>query len=166
MTGSCYDDDEINSTTYDLENSEVRVARGITLVFGRYYGKCQGNACVELFMLQENTLREDNYDDLPVLGEFYSGNFIGFKGSEQVKIESLLSDFPQDMLYDSKSIYNTIGQPDNGDWGALYLEYHDVDIHKQFLIDIKQDNIPKAYRNYMELINATVDHVAKVNTQH
>ena len=161
LTNSCYDDEGVTSLESD---SRVIEARGVTLKFGRYFGKCQGNSCVEIFMLQENILREDNTDHLPVNGEFYNGNFVDFKGSTTVKIDGVLSDFPKTLL-NNKPMFNTIGQPNAGDWGGIYLEYQDVNTHKQYLIDLNRSNIPKELRIYVGLIDSTIDQIGEINNQ-
>lgn len=159
VTNSCYDNEGITNP-----ESRVVEARGVTLKFGRYFGKCQGNRCVEIFLLQEFVLKEDSSDQLPVFGEYYKGKFVGFKGANIIDTERLLLEFPNDLL-NSKLNYSIIGQPDAGDWGGIYVEYEDYKHHKQFLIDLNTNNIPKYLKSYVYLIDEKINEIGDVNNQ-
>lgn len=156
VTNSCFNDDGVTNTNPDSDE--------VTLKFGRYYGKCIGNACVEVFLLQGDILKEDTTDQLPIKGEFYDGDFVDFKGSSTIKIDGILSDFPESLL-SNKAVFNTIGQPNASDLGAIYLEYQDINIHKQFLVDLNTRNIPKELISYINDIDETIDHIGDINNQ-
>ena len=141
-------------------NSNASTNRGPTITFGRYYGKCQGNACVEIFRLIDVTLLEDTVDGYPVSGEFYKGNFKKFKGADGIKTNDILSDFPLTLL-NTKTI--TYGTPDAGDWGGIYLEYQDGFQHRSWLLDLKTGNIPKHLRAYVNLINEKITKIGEIN---
>ena len=161
-TNSCYDDEGVTSAR--LEKS-IKPERGVVLKFGRYYGKCIGNTCVEIFSLQKNILLEDKLDNKPLPDVFYKGDFVKFKGSSNVDAQQVLKELPIQLLQ-TKSTFNKIGQPDAGDWGGIYIEYEDINQHKQFLIDLNTKNIPKYLRSYVYLIDEKVDEIGEINNQY
>ncbi|PHS10916.1 MAG: hypothetical protein COA88_01105 [Kordia sp.] len=153
-----------NSVDSNIEfaasNSNASTYRGPTITFGRYYGKCQGNACVEIFRLIENILLEDVLDKYPASGAFYEGDFVNFKGSDKIKTNDMLSNFPLELL-GSKLI--TYGTPDAGDWGGVYLEYQDGFQHRSWLLDLRTNNVPKYLRPYVTLIDKKITEIADIN---
>jgi hypothetical protein len=146
----------------ELNNEDEFVNVSPTLVFGRYYGKCQGNACIEIFKLYKSRLLEDTVDKYPGSGTFYQGKFVNFKGSDRIKTSDLLPSFPLELL-DSKII--TYGTPDAGDWGGIYLEYQDGLHHRYWFLDLHPENIPKNLRAYVALIDETITEIGEINNQ-
>lgn len=130
------------------------------ITFGRYYGKCQGVTCVEIFKLVDFTLLKDRLDRYPTSGSFYQGKFVGFKGSNQIITSDILSSFPLELL-DSKSII--YGTPDAGDWGGIYLEYEDGNHHRYWFLDLKVENNPKNLRAYVALIDKKITLIGEIN---
>lgn len=161
LTNSCYDDEGVTSVE---SGAKIAKQKGVTLKFGRYFGKCQGNLCVEIFMLQENKLREDISDTYPLSNQFYKGVFVPVKGVSNISTEELLLEFPIKLL-ETKATYNRIGMPDAGDWGGIYVEYEDYEHHKQFLIDLNTNNIPKYLKSYVYLIDEKINEIGDVNNQ-
>lgn len=154
---SCHDDE-----IYNLED-EAKVetfakadSRNATLVFGRYYGKCEGDYCVKIFKLKNKQLKEAVKSSRPAFGEFYEGVFSMIKVSDKINITELFSDFPS-MLLRSKETHSIIGLPDAGDWGGIYLEYKDEKLHKQWFLDLNANNLPKELVNYTSLINEKIN---------
>ncbi len=134
--------------------------KGPTITFGRYYGKCLGSACVDIFKLIDTTLLEDTEDNYPGSGTFYLGDFVSFKGSDRIKTDDILPNFPLELL-DSKLI--TYGTPDAGDWGGIYLEYQDGIQHRYWFLDLNVENNPNYLRAYVVLIDEKVSELREIN---
>lgn len=158
IANSCSDDDDAVTRS----DSDSRIE---TLIFGRYFGECEGNACVEIFRLQDGVLQEDMSDEIPFRGYFFIGDFTDFKGATKIKSDELLSEFPLELLRE-KSDFHTIGQPNSGDWGNVYLEYKKNDIHKQFVIDNNTNNLPSYLVKYVKKIEETINEVSKINSDY
>ena len=134
--------------------------RGPTITFGRYYGRCLGNQCIETFKLIDITLLEDTVDKYPASGTYYQGNFVDFKGADKINTSEILPNFPLELL-DSKLV--TYGTPDAGDWGGIYLEYQDGNYHRYFFIDLYTKNIPKYLIEYVAIIDKKITEIGKIN---
>lgn len=156
IINSCYDDEGVTRS-----DSDPKVE---TLIFGKYFDKCQGNACVEIFKLQDGVLEEDMSDVSPFKGYFFMGDFTEFKGSTVIKTEALL-EFPSGLL-DTRDTYNTIGQPNSADQGSIYLEYQNNDIHKQFIIDADTNNLPEYLREYIIKMKVIIGEIGEVNNDY
>lgn len=159
FVNSCSDDEGMSSSEQVPRVVEVK---GPTITFGRYYGKCIGNSCIEIFRLIDLTLLEDTLDNYPISGVFYQGKFTQFKGSAKIKTSDILPSFPLELL-DSK--VTTYGTPDAGDWGGIYLEYQDGDYHRYWFLDLHIGNNPKFVREYVTLLNDRITEIGEVNNQ-
>jgi len=166
LFSSCENEEDLFIENTDL-NTEASVGsiiesanRGPTIIFGRYYGKCFGNECVEIFKLVDIILLEDTEDNYPATGTFYKGSFVSFKGADRVNTSQILSSFPLELL-GSKLI--TYGAPDAGDWGGIYLEYQDGNHHRFWFLDLKAENTPKYLRSYITLIDKKITEIGEIN---
>ena len=180
LFNSCENEEDlfVDDPSTDIEiNAKIAnesANRGPTITFGRYFGKCQGNSCVEIFRLIEFTLLEDVLDNYPssqnsliknlntgeLEGKAYVGDFRPFKGSDKIKTSDILPNFPLELL-DSKII--TYGTPDAGDWGGIYLEYQDGLHHRYWFLDLKNTNNPKHLREYVNLIDKKITEIGEIN---
>lgn len=108
-----------------------------TLIFGHFYGKCSGEQCVETYKLENNILYED------VLDQYAGGDHQNF-GFQQLpdnlkkKLPDLSSLLPA-QLYKEAS---TIGMPDAGDWGGIYIQVRKQGVSHWWLIDKAEYNLP------------------------
>jgi hypothetical protein len=100
------------------------------LIFGHFYGMCEGEQCV------------DKAQFTPL-------------GREQFqKAQHLRASFPLELLQQSDTV---IGQPDAGDWGGLYIEYHQDGVRKFWLIDKMKTNVPIQYHDFVDRVEAAVE---------
>jgi len=136
------------------------VNRGPTITFGRYYGKCLGKGCIDVFKLIDVTLLEDTLDMYPASGTFYQGKFTNFIGADKINTSDILPNFPLELL---KSKLITYGTPDAGDWGGLYLEYQDGVDHRYWFLDLKVENNPRYLRTYIALIDKKITEIGEIN---
>ena len=161
---SCELDEAIPvSNTPDLTiEDRASKNRGLVLIFGRYYGRCLAESCIDIFWTNGNTLLEDKVDAYPSSTSFYNGKFTEIKGSEQIKTDELLSGFPES-LFLTPSNFNVIGTPDAGDWGGIYLQYRDNNKQIQWLVDKNTRNIPKQLVAYINDVNDKVDEIQEIS---
>lgn len=166
LFNSCENEDElfIDNPIPDIyeRTSDGLITNGATLTFGRYYGKCLGNSCIEIFKLNDDKLWEDVIDRYPSSDSFYEGRFTEFNGSEKIKTEVLFNQLPSE-LFKYKSDFNTIGEPDAVDAGGIYLEFQSLGVRKLWLIDLSKRNVPKYIAIYVELINNTIDEIGEID---
>lgn len=123
------------------------------LVFGHFYGECNGDKCIQIYRLEKNQLLQDTKHSYPSSANFYAANYIPLSQQKWVIAEDLIDYFPTDLLTEPK---NVIGQPDAGDWGGLYVEYNFNGTKKFWLIDKMKSNVPNKYWNFIDKINEKI----------
>ena len=123
------------------------------LIFGTFYGKCAGEECVETYKIEQDRLLED-HKDVYAVGGFYV--FDDFTVLSQAKFDLVkdLVDFLPDTLKQSES--GVIGQPDAGDWGGAFVELKSGNLHRYWLLDQLESNMPQVYNDFVDKINEKV----------
>lgn len=137
-----------NEVQTPVENSTDQV------VFGRFYGFCEGESCIEFFKIQNNHLFEDSNDTYPTWNDFYVGNFQALSVEKYNAVSNLMVDFPTALLTDSKTVF---GLPDASDGGGLYFEYQVGGVHKFWVFDQFLTNVPAEYHVFLNKINQKID---------
>lgn len=136
------------------EEQPEPVATDDYLVFGHFYGFCQGENCVEIFKLADTTLFEDQNDIYPWIDStFYNGDFIELDAEKFALADGLLDFFPEELLDEEEK---TIGLPDAGDWGGLYIEYKVGDTHQAWILDQMKDNVPNYLHDFIDECNERI----------
>ena len=121
------------------------------LVFGTFYGECGGEDCVEIFKIEKDRLLEDRKDIYPNGIGFYPFDDFDVLPQDKFDLVKDLVDFlPPSLLQAEIGVY---GQPDAGDWGGAYVEYKAGNIHKYWLLDQMDNNMPDAFNQFVEKIN-------------
>lgn len=120
------------------------------LIFGHFYGECIGESCVEIFKLTDQELFEDKNDFYPNSSNKIEANFEKLESEKYLKCETLLNSIPEN-LWQEEDI--TIGIPDAGDWGGIYVEYHKNGKTKFWLIDQMKSNVPDYLHSFIDEIN-------------
>jgi hypothetical protein len=124
------------------------------IIFGHFYGFCAGEECIEIYCLEENRLLEDKKDVYPNSFAYYDADFQEISSAQFNDVKDLMEFFPDTLLLINDV---TIGQPDAGDWGGLYVEYN-VDGHRQFwLIDMSKDNVYTSLHPFVDKINEKIE---------
>lgn len=124
------------------------------LVFGHFYGMCQGEACIEIFRLEDKRLLEDSRDEYPSHSNFYNADFSRVLSTQQFDdVKDLTDFFPTDLLSESN---HTIGQPDAGDWGGLYIEYQKDGERYFWILDKMKSNVPSKYHEFIDKVEAKI----------
>jgi hypothetical protein len=126
------------------------------LIFGHFFGECGGPNCIEIFKLSHTELMEDTLDHYPSSTDFYEGQYVLLSQSKFDQTKDLTTFFPTPLLNETTKV---IGQPDAGDWGGLYIEYHINGIRKFWLIDLMKTNVPA---NYYAFIDKVTEKIAQL----
>lgn len=134
----------------DLSESD---ATSDYILFGHFYGFCQGEKCVEIFKLTSRALYEDTNDNYPNQRTPYEGNFQKLDQSLFEKVKDLASKVPQELLATDSGV---IGQPDAGDWGGLYFEISNQGKKQYWLIDKMKTNLPEYLRPFAADIESSI----------
>ncbi len=119
------------------------------LIFGHFYGFCAGEACVEIFRLDDNTLSEDVNDTYPGRTNFYTGNYVALSRQKFNDVNGIMNSFPNGLLSETNIV---IGKPDEADGGGLYIEYNFNGLRKFWFLDNNRDNVPVAYHAFMDTV--------------
>lgn len=134
---SCNKDDNITITNQNF------------LVFGHFYGECDGESCVETFKLTDKKLLEDTVDD-------YSGRtfeFVALENNKFEKFKNLADFFPNQLLNESETVF---GCPDCADGGGLFIQYSENGNLKSWRIDQNKDNVPTYLHNFVDKVNQVI----------
>lgn len=131
----------------------IVLSDGDYLMFGHFYGMCGGEACVEIFRLEDNRLLEDTKDLYPNNTNAYVGDYVALSASQFTAVQDLTSYFPNDLWAVSNRV---IGQPDAGDWGGIYVEYSLNGLRQWWLIDKLRDNVPAVYHPFLDKIEEKI----------
>ena len=123
------------------------------LIFGHYYGMCDGESCVEIFKINDENLWEDTNDEYPSPTNYYVGDFYTLNDDLFNQVSNLITYFPLELL-DEESVI--IGMPDYADGGGLYIEYHYSGEHKFWLIDQMKTNVPDYLHSFIDVVNEKI----------
>lgn len=136
------------------KDEELKITGQDYLIFGHFYGECEGETCIEIFKLEGNKLLEDTNDNYPQQATYYNGKFIEHPDSKFNLVKDLPAHLPSDLL---KSNQKVIGQPDAGDWGGLYIEYSRNETRQYWLIDQEKSNIPDYLHDFVDKVNERIE---------
>lgn len=137
MFSSCHSDDDGSENNQDY------------LIFGHYYGMCEGEHCVDTYKLTSDKLFKDR------LGLYGENEFEFYQlGNEMFeKIENLKTKFPEKLLQEPSE---TIGCPDCADGGGLLIQWSKNGELSTWRIDQRQSNVPEYLHEFMDNINAAL----------
>ncbi len=135
------------------EKDTIELSKSEYLIFGHFYGECEGEKCVEIFRLEQDKLFEDTKDKYPFGYDFYDGNYIQLSEQKFNDTKDLVNSFPADLLTETDTV---IGQPDAGDWGGLHIEYNFNGVRKFWLLDQMKSNVPTKYHNFIDKVNEKI----------
>ncbi|MEZ5030246.1 MAG: hypothetical protein R2787_02500 [Saprospiraceae bacterium] len=108
-----------------------------SLIFGHFYGECTGERCIETYKVEDDKLYEDVLDRYAG-GDHQNFAFQPLPGNLLMQIPDLASLLPE-KLYQADS---TIGIPDAGDWGGIYVQVRQQGVTRWWLIDKADGNLP------------------------
>jgi len=132
-TSSCFKEDE--ETNY--------------LVFGHFYGECEGEECLETYKLTEYQLFEDTNDDYLS----HNLNFVSLDQTIFLEVKDLIDFFPEQLLNESKTVF---GCPDCSDGGGLLIQYYKNGNLKSWKIDQTKYDVPNYLYPFMDKVNEKI----------
>ncbi len=124
-----------------------------TLIFGRYYGFCAGEKCIETFKLSPTALFEDTLDIYPTT-QNYNTNFVPLSSDQFAQTKDLVNFFPMGLFNESNTY---IGSPDASDGGGLYIVYTKNGVQKKWYIDLMKQNVPTNYHAFIDKVNEKIN---------
>ena len=107
------------------------------IIFGHFYGFCQGETCIETYKLTNESLLEDTKDNYSFDPEL--AHFVLLDDNLFERVKGLRENIPTKLLTIEET---TIGQPDAGDWGGLYFEIVTPERRQYWMIDKMRSNLP------------------------
>ena len=117
------------------------------IVFGDFYGMCQGPKCVQIFKIENGILYRDTLHRYPYQDSIYPAKWEKMPDSKQILKDSLVFNFPSQIKTDTNKYF---GIPDAYDQGGIYLEskFNNQDNPKFWIIDNDTKNIPEYLREF------------------
>lgn len=122
------------------------------LIFGHYFGECQGEECLEYFRVTETTLIEYEDNCSPGILSSCIPDNEELSAAKFEYAKDLIDDFPEE-LYDEMT---TIGCPDCGDQGGLYLEIRKDDNIRYWNLDYSNSALPTYLQAYTDEVKAAI----------
>lgn len=123
-------------------------------VFGRFYGECLGEECIEIFKLQDGKLFEDRNDQYVSNESFYVADFQALDDSKYEAVKDLWSFIPG-AIYEEDQV--RFGCPDCADQGGLYLEIRTGAFHEYWILDQNKNEVPQYLHSLMDAVNLRID---------
>ena len=139
----------------DEKEGDVQSSTGDYLIFGRFYGECLGDGCLEIFKLESDRLLEDteaNY--ITQTNRYESDSWRVLDQSQFEQAKGLIDNFPNQLLNEPDTVF---GCPDCYDQGGLYIEYNFGKQHKAWIIDQTQADVPNYLHEFMDQVNETIN---------
>lgn len=124
------------------------------MIFGSFHGFCQGEQCVELFLLDSANLFEDKKDGYPNFNELYVGDYRALTSANYESTKSILNDFPSKLLTEKDTVF---GCPDCVDQGGFYVEYKLDGKHKFWILDNNKASVPSYLHPFMDSMQVKID---------
>lgn len=122
-------------------------------IFGHYFGECGGEQCVEVFIIQNDKLYEDTLDDYPGIADFEDRQLVLLDNAAYAIAAGLPNQMPDELWDETET---TIGMPDAGDWGGIYVEVKRDGETRYWLIDHMDNNIPEYLHPFTDAIKAVI----------
>lgn len=123
------------------------------LVFGHFYGMCQGETRVETYKLTSTALYEDTEDSY----SHYSFNYEELSNTQFNEVKDLATLFP-DALWDEEE--TTFGCPDCMDQGGIYVEYKKDGQLVNWLFDNVESNNPSYAGTFITEVKNKIDYLS------
>lgn len=119
------------------------------VIFGDYYGECAGD-CVHIYKLSADKLYAIENGPYPHGTQTYPGKYTQLSTALYEEVKNLPNGIPYETLKNSDT---TIGEPDAGDSGGIYLEVSVDGERDYWFLDKKEDNLPNNLKSLVDDIN-------------
>ncbi|MGB0431305.1 MAG: hypothetical protein ACPGLV_12590 [Bacteroidia bacterium] len=123
------------------------------LIFGEFYGMCNGETCVEIFKIDHNNLYEDENDNYPNSLNISDTKFNLLDKEKYELVRELINDFPSALLAESE---HTLGCPDCHDQGGFYIEYKNQNDHQFWIIDQNLGAVDKNLHAFLHQVSESI----------
>ncbi len=124
------------------------------LVFGKFYGFCLGDNCVQIFKIESNQLSKNKLHQYPARNSFYPDTYDLLSNTKFESVSGLLDIFPDRLLNETDTIF---GCPDCADQGGYYIEANFAEIRKFWIIDTSRSNVPEYLHPFLDEIDAAIE---------
>ncbi|HIP48028.1 MAG TPA: hypothetical protein EYG92_03565 [Lutibacter sp.] len=125
------------------------------LIFGHYFRDCEGESCIETFLITDGKLYEDLSDSYSRSVHF---NFVELSNEKYKSTTDLLETFPQKLLKDRR---HSFGCPDCSGQGGLYIAYKKEGELKSWKLDPTKKNVPTYLHNFIDDVNTKLAQLNK-----
>ena len=125
------------------------------LIFGNFFKDCEGEKCVETFLLTDGKMYEDLSDSYTKSKRF---NFVELSSEMFAKNKDLFDAFPKKILNERISVF---GCPDCAGQGGLYIAYKKNGELKSWRIDNDKTQIPTYLYDFVDRVNDKLSHLNK-----
>ncbi len=135
------------------KEKDIELSDSDYLIFGHFYGMCQGERCIEIFKLEKAKLFKDLRKKYPSSQDFYVGEYVELSQEKFEAAKDLVDYFPKDLLKEKE---RRIGEPDASDGGGLYIEYCIGGIRKFWILDKMKMRVPNKYHVFIDEVNEKI----------
>lgn len=136
------------STLFSCKKDDITaVEDNDYLIFGHFYNDCDGERCIETFLLTDGKLYENLNDNYKVQAEF---NFVELSEERYQLTSDLLEYFPKKLLKDRR---RTFGCPDCSGQGGLYIAYKKDGELLSWKIDPSKKDVPPYLHNFIDKVS-------------
>lgn len=126
------------------------------LIFGKYYGLCGGENCIEIFKIENATLYEDTNDSYPADAP-YSGNYSALSPAKYDLVKDLSNHIPAQLLNEGNGY---IGTPDAYDQGGYVLELANSGTIRYWRIDTDTSGTPAYLHAFTDTLNSYLNKIS------
>ncbi len=126
------------------------------IIFGHFYGFCVGEACIEIFKLENGRVYEDTLDIYPRFDKPYEGNYVPLSQTHYNLVKDLPDLIPAELFLETEIV---LGLPDATDGGGFYIEvqYKDDASKSGFwILDQSEFYLPEQYHSFVDEIKARI----------
>lgn len=134
----------------DQDVDYFTLQEGDYFLFGRYYGMCVGEECVEVYQLTETDLYEDTNDSY-MLTDF---KFKKLSHSKFLQVKDLPGYLPNELLITDEAF---LGCPDCADQGGIFVQISQNEVVKTWRIDQRKEDIPDYLHDFVDTVNEKID---------
>jgi len=121
------------------------------LIFGRFYGFCGGETCMETFKLTDTALFEDTIDAYRATDGF---SFVKLSNVKFNMVKDIINDIPSQLRQEEEK---TFGCPDCYDQGGLMIQLSTENTIKTWFLDQTKMDIPTYLHGIHDSINAKIE---------
>jgi hypothetical protein len=132
------------------KNADIIKNEGDYLIFGKFYGFCGGETCIETYKLTSSTLYEDTKDAYRAIDGF---EFVPLSTAKFLLVKDISADIPDALM---KEDDKTFGCPDCYDQGGIFIQISKKEVVHSWFIDMTKRDVPDYLHHLMDAVNEKV----------